>query len=72
MFVAPEGQAVTDPAFTAAIEQTLAAAAEVDQVGTVLSPFDTLSLSADGRAALAQVRFDVSPSCWPTTRSTPW
>ncbi|MBN1095484.1 MMPL family transporter [Blastococcus sp. TML/C7B] len=61
MFVAPEGQAVTDPAFTAAIEQTLAAAAEVDQVGTVLSPFDTLSLSADGRAALAQVRFDVSP-----------
>ncbi|SDF60065.1 putative drug exporter of the RND superfamily, partial [Blastococcus fimeti] len=61
VFVAPEGQTVLDPAFTAAIEQTLAEASDVPQVGSVVSPFDSRTLSADGRAALAQVRFDVSP-----------
>ncbi|SOC52238.1 putative drug exporter of the RND superfamily [Blastococcus aggregatus] len=61
VFVAPEGQTVLDPAFTAAVEETLAEAADVPQVAGVVSPFESLSLSADGRAALAQVRFDVAP-----------
>ncbi len=61
VFVAPEGQTVLDPALTEAIGETLAEADDVPQVGSVVSPFDSLSLSADGRAALAQVRFDVAP-----------
>ncbi len=61
VFVAPEGQTVLDPAITDAIGQTLTEAGDVPQVGSVVSPFESMSLSEDGRAALAQVRFDVSP-----------
>ena len=60
LFVAPEGQAVSDPAFTRAIAGTVAAAGQVDQVGAVLDPFQSQAVSADGRAALATVQFDVA------------
>jgi RND superfamily putative drug exporter len=60
VFVAPEGRSVADPAFAAAIQETLTSAAEVPQVAGVVSPFDSMSVSGDGRAALAQILFDVS------------
>ncbi len=60
VFVAPEGQTVANPAFAAAIEATVVEAGKAPQVGSVVSPFDSMTFSEDGRAALAQVRFDVS------------
>jgi RND superfamily putative drug exporter len=60
VFVAPEGQVVSDPAFTRAIADTVAAAGQVDQVGAVLDPFQSQAVSTDGRAALATVQFDVA------------
>ncbi|TKJ22820.1 MMPL family transporter [Blastococcus sp. CCUG 61487] len=60
VFVAPEGQTVLEPEFATAIEESVAEAAEAPQVGSVASPFDTLTISEDGRAALAQVQYDVS------------
>jgi RND superfamily putative drug exporter len=60
VFVAPQGQAVSDPAFTRAIAATVAAAGQVDHVGAVLDPFQSQAVSADGRAALATVQFDVA------------
>jgi RND superfamily putative drug exporter len=59
VFIAPEGQSVVAPQYVQAIGQTLAAAAQVDQVGAVLDPFQTQAISADGRAALANVQYDV-------------
>jgi putative drug exporter of the RND superfamily len=59
VFVAPEGRTVTDPAFAAAIEQVVADAGTAPQVAAVVSPFDAQVISPDGRAALAQVQYDV-------------
>jgi RND superfamily putative drug exporter len=59
VFVAPDGTTVTDPAVAAAIEEVVAGAAQVPQVGTVVSPFDSSAIAPDGGAALATVSFDV-------------
>ena len=59
VFIAPEGQSVVAPQYVQAIGRTLAAAGEVDQVGAVLDPFQSQAISADGRAALANVQYDV-------------
>ncbi|TFV87983.1 MMPL family transporter [Blastococcus sp. CT_GayMR16] len=59
VFVAPDGSAVTDPAYAAAIGDVVATAGRTPQVDVVVSPFDSQALSPDGQAALAEVRFDV-------------
>jgi RND superfamily putative drug exporter len=59
VFVAPEGETVVDPQYAQAISGTVTTAAEVDQVGAVLDPFQSRAISADGRAALAGVQYDV-------------
>lgn len=59
VFVAPEGQTVADPRYASAIGATVADAAQVDQVGAVLDPFQSQAISADGRAALASVQYEV-------------
>jgi RND superfamily putative drug exporter len=59
VFVAPEGAAVTDPQYAQAIEQVVAAADAAPQVSAAVSPFDSQSITPDGRAALASVQFDV-------------
>src|SRR4051794_40862862 len=59
VFVAPDGAAVTDPAYAQAIEQVVAAAGHAPQVSAAVSPFDSQSVTPDGRAALATVSFDV-------------
>ncbi|ARQ68493.1 MMPL family transporter [Streptomyces marincola] len=56
---APEGRSVTDPPYAAAIEETVAAAAEGPQVAAVLDPATAGTVSEDGRVALAQVQFEV-------------
>jgi RND superfamily putative drug exporter len=59
VFIAPEGQSVVQPQYVQAIGRTLAAAGEVDQVGAVVDPFASQAISADGRAALANVQYEV-------------
>ena len=59
VFVAPDGQTVTDPAVAAAIEQVVAAAGRAPQVAAAVSPFDSQAISPDGGAALATVQYDV-------------
>jgi RND superfamily putative drug exporter len=59
VFVAPDGQTVTDPAFAAAIEQVVAEAQRAPQVASVVSPFDNRALSPGLGAALATVQYDV-------------
>jgi putative drug exporter of the RND superfamily len=59
VFVAPDGQTVTDPAFAAAIEQVVAEAQRAPQVASAVSPFDNRALSPDLGAALATVQYDV-------------
>jgi RND superfamily putative drug exporter len=59
VFIAPEGQAVTDPAFTQAIGAVVAAAGQVTDVAQVQDPFAGRAVSADGRAALASVQYGV-------------
>jgi RND superfamily putative drug exporter len=59
VFIAPEGETVATPEYAQAIAETVAAAGEVDQVGAVLDPFQSQAISADGRAALAGVQYDV-------------
>jgi len=59
VFVAPQGSAVTDPAYAGAIGDAVAAAGRVPQVARTVSPFDSKAISPDGRAALATVQFAV-------------
>jgi RND superfamily putative drug exporter len=59
VFVAPDGQTVTDPASAGAIEQVVAAAQRAPQVESVVSPFESQAISPDGAAALATVQYDV-------------
>jgi RND superfamily putative drug exporter len=59
VFVAPDGAAVTDPAYAQAIEEVVAAAGSAPQVSAAISPFDSQSVTPDRRAALATVSFDV-------------
>ena len=59
VFVAPEGQTVTDPAFAAAIEQTVTEARRAPQVAAAVSPFESSAIAPDGGAALATVQYAV-------------
>ncbi|WP_231961500.1 MMPL family transporter [Pedococcus dokdonensis] len=59
IFAAPDGQSVTDPVRMTAIKQTLAAAAEADQVAAVSDPFATRAVSPDGSTAYATVSYRV-------------
>jgi RND superfamily putative drug exporter len=60
VFVAPDGSSVLDPRYTRAIEAVVAAAGQAPQVAAVVSPFDSSTLSPDGRAALATVQYGVA------------
>ncbi|MGY2128288.1 MMPL family transporter [Blastococcus sp. SYSU DS0617] len=57
VFAAPEGSAVTDPPYQAAIQQALAEAAEADQVAAVTDPFQRQGISPDGSVAYATVNY---------------
>jgi RND superfamily putative drug exporter len=59
VFVAPDGQSVTDPVHATAIEEVVDAARQAPQVEAVVSPFDSSAVSPDGGAALATVRYAV-------------
>jgi RND superfamily putative drug exporter len=59
VFVAPDGQTVTDPSFAAAIEQVVAEAQRAPQVAAAVSPFQSQAIAPDGGAALATVQYDV-------------
>ncbi|MBB3677414.1 MMPL family transporter [Modestobacter versicolor] len=59
VFIAPDGSAVTEPQYAAAIGDVVAAAGRVDQVAAVQDPFTTQQVSPDGRAALATVQYGV-------------
>ena len=59
VFVAPDGQTVTEPAFAAAIEQVVAEAGRAPQVAAVVSPFASSAIAPDGGAALATVQYAV-------------
>jgi RND superfamily putative drug exporter len=65
VFIAPEGASVADPQYAAAITATVAEAAQVDRVGAVLDPFQSRAISADGRAALASVQYEVPAEALP-------
>ncbi|SEP25911.1 MMPL family transporter [Trujillonella endophytica] len=58
VFAAPEGGAITDPAYRAAVEQALAEAAAAEQVAAVTDPFERQGVSPDGRVAYATVSYD--------------
>ena len=60
VFVAPVGHTITEPAYTAAIEQVVAAAGRAPQVANVVDPITSKTLSPDGRAAMARVTYAVS------------
>jgi RND superfamily putative drug exporter len=60
VFVAPAGQTVAEPQYAQAIGQVVAAAGQVPDVGAVTDPFVTQAISPDGRAALANVQYDVA------------
>jgi RND superfamily putative drug exporter len=59
VFAAPDGSAVTDPGFTAAITEALAEAADADQVAAVSDPFATQAVSPDGSIAYSTVSYGV-------------
>jgi RND superfamily putative drug exporter len=58
VFAAPEGSAVTDPQYAAAITDALARAADADQVAAVSDPFTRQGVSPDGSVAYATVGYD--------------
>lgn len=58
--VAPAGAAVTDPAYTAAIDSMDAAIAKIPGIDSVVSPFSKYAgnaISTDGRYARTQIQF---------------
>lgn len=61
VFAAPDGQTVTDPTVRATIEQSLAGAADVPQVGAVSDPFARGGVSPDGAIAYASVAYTAQP-----------
>src|SRR3954447_14704053 len=60
VFVAPEGHTIVEPSYAAAIGAVVQAASQGPQVANVTDPFASQSISPDGRAALANVSFDVT------------
>ncbi|MDR5699653.1 MMPL family transporter [Agromyces aerolatus] len=62
---ATEGTGATDPAFEAAVEQTITELAAIPQVAQVSSPYaepGSANLSPDGRAALVPIQLTVGTS----------
>ncbi|WP_299950681.1 MMPL family transporter [uncultured Modestobacter sp.] len=59
VFAAPEGSSVTDPELAAAIQASLAEAADAEQVAAVSDPFQTQAVSPDESIAYATVTYDV-------------
>ncbi|MBN1173878.1 MAG: MMPL family transporter [Micromonosporaceae bacterium] len=59
VFVAPEGQTITDPHYVAVVTQAVQEAATKQQVGTVIDPYTAKAISPDQRTAIAQVRYTV-------------
>jgi RND superfamily putative drug exporter len=59
VFVAPEGEAISDPANVTAVESVLAEIEAGPQVAEVMNPFEAELLSEDGTTALAQVSYSV-------------
>ncbi|MFG2404938.1 MMPL family transporter [Streptomyces brevispora] len=59
VFVAPEGQKVTDQANRAVIDEVLGKVAGLDQVVRAADPYGTDAVSKDGSTAYASVTFDV-------------
>ena len=59
VIAAPEGETLRSPAGSAAVEETVAAAARADQVVAVTDPFETKSISPDGRVAYATASYAV-------------
>ncbi|RIJ69434.1 MMPL family transporter [Nakamurella silvestris] len=60
VFQAPDGQKLTDPANTAAIDRVVGSLAAVPQVKDVPSPFQAQTVSPDGSAAFATIHFSVT------------
>jgi putative drug exporter of the RND superfamily len=60
VFATPEGERVTDPENRAAIEETVARAAEVPQAVAAVDPFEAQAISENGRIAFADVPFEVA------------
>ncbi|WP_116948267.1 MMPL family transporter [Jiangella endophytica] len=59
VFAAPEGQALTDPANQAAVEEVLADLATAPQVAQVPDPFESGTVSEDATIAFSQVTYAV-------------
>ncbi|WP_341924001.1 MMPL family transporter [Nocardioides psychrotolerans] len=57
VFAAPDGAKVTDPAYQAAIMESLAAAGSAELVASVSDPFETQTVSQDGQIAYATVSY---------------
>jgi RND superfamily putative drug exporter len=62
VFVAPDGQKVTDAPFKAAIESAVVQLAAGGQVARVDDPFEADAVSSDGSAAYANVTYAVAAS----------
>lgn len=60
VFEAPAGHRITDPQYRTGVEETLARARTAPEVSAVTDPFQSQTISRDGRTALAQVRYPVS------------
>ena len=60
VFEAPAGHRITDSPYRAGVEATLARTRTAPQVSAVTDPFQSKTISRDGRTALAQVRYPVS------------
>ncbi|MET0726765.1 MAG: MMPL family transporter [Acidimicrobiales bacterium] len=59
VFAAADGQTLTGPEVTLAMEETTAALAAVDGVGSAVSPADTGAVSPDGTVAFGEVRYPI-------------
>ncbi len=55
VFVAPEGQSLRDPALQAAVQESVARAAEGAEVEAVIDPYETDAITSDGRVGFADV-----------------
>jgi RND superfamily putative drug exporter len=61
VFGSPDGRTLTDPARKAAVEQVVGRLRAAPQVAGVVDPYQSRSVSPDGRVAYAQVVYKVSP-----------
>ncbi len=61
VIAAPEGESLQSPAGRAAVQATVSAASQAEQVVAVTDPFRTGTVSPDGRVAYATVSYAVQP-----------